>query len=415
MFGSIDKGKGLLFCTYDLSQSLLGTQQKMKEEIESLESNRLLNTAPADLVDYLVEKYKVEPVRLQRDDWYAEPPKEIQVDVRYDQMRWIPDTSRPALVPGERTEVRVPFEGDAELLYSQPNTMSSSPPRAMIEKNEIVLRYDMPSDAPREVRPLIDRTLTEIEQYLGWQKSMIDGHNGALGQVATQAIEHRRARLLAQSQRAASLGIPVRRRDDAPQTYVIPTVRRKAAPTLPPATSAQFEPEPTWAMDQYEDALKIVQNMTHVMERSPDAFKSMDEEALRQNFLMQLNGQFEGKATGETFNMAGKTDILLREGDRNVFIAECKIWKGPKGFNDAIDQLLGYTTWRDSKTAILVFIRGTDTSKVLSGIDVTVKAHANYKRPVEWQHESGFRYVLHSNGDTNRELILTVLVFHVPK
>lgn len=63
----------------------------------------------------------------------------------------------------------------------------------------------------------------------------------------------------------------------------------------------------------------------------------------------------QGKATGETFNRAGKTDILLREGDRNVFIAECKFWKGPKAFGEAIDQRLGYTMWRDSKTAILVF------------------------------------------------------------
>jgi len=415
MFGSIDKSKGLLFCTYDLSQVLQNTQQKMRGEVESLDANRLLNTASADLIAYLVEKYQVEPVRLRREDWYAEPPKEIQVDVRYDQMRWIHDTSRPVLVSGERTEVRVPFEGESELFYSRPNTMSSSPPRAVIEKNEIVLRYDMPSDAPRDVRPQIDQTLNEIDQYLGWQKPMIDGHNNSLSQVAGQVIEQRRARLLAQSQRAASLGIPVRSRDDAPQTYVIPTVRRKATPTLPPATSAQFEPEPTWAMDQYEHALKIVQNMTHVMERSPEAFKSMDEESLRQNFLMQLNGQFEGKTTGETFNMGGKTDILLREGDRNVFIAECKIWKGPKGFNEAVDQLLGYTTWRDSKTAILVFNRGTDTSTVLSGIDATAKAHANFKRPVDWPHESGFRYVLHSNGDSNRELILTVLVFHIPK
>lgn len=34
---------------------------------------------------------------------------------------------------------------------------------------------------------------------------------------------------------------------------------------------------------------------------------------------------------------------------------------------------------------------------------------------VSWPHESEFRYVFHANGDTNRELILTVLVFHVPK
>lgn len=106
---------------------------------------------------------------------------------------------------------------------------------------------------------------------------------------------------------------------------------------------------------------------------------------------------------------------MLREGERNVFIAECKFWKGPKGFGDAIDQLLGYATWRDGKTAILVFNRATETSTVLTGIDATVKAHANFKRHVNWPHESGFRYVLHANGDSNRELILTVLVFHVPR
>ncbi|HCC60511.1 MAG TPA: hypothetical protein DEQ55_00775 [Pseudomonas sp.] len=150
------------------------------------------------------------------------------------------------------------------------------------------------------------------------------------------------------------------------------------------------------------------------MERSPEAFKSMNEEALRQDFLVQLNGQFEGKATGETFNMSGKTDILLREADRNVFIAECKFWKGPKAFKEAIDQLLRYTTWRDGKTAILIFNRGIDTTTVMNGIDAHVKEHPNFKRAVSWSHESGFRYVLRANDDAGRELFLTVLVFHVP-
>lgn len=414
MFGGIDKSKGYLFSTYDLSQSLRNMADKMRQEVESFDANRLLNTAPADLAQYFADKYKVESLTLKQDEWYADT-KEVQVDVRYDRNRYIRDTGRPALVPGERTEVRVPFDGDADLFYAQPNTMSSSPPRAVVEGSELVFKYDSPSDAPIQVRPLLDQTLKEIEQYIGWQRGMIDAHNASLLQAASQAIEHRRARILAQSQRASALGIPIKRRDDAPKTYAIPSVRRKAAPVLPPATSAKFEPEPTWAMELYEQALKIVQDMALVMERSPEAFKAMDEESLRQHFLMQLNGQFEGKATGETFNMAGKTDILLREGDRNVFIAECKFWKGPKGFGDAVDQLLGYATWRDGKTAILVFNRETDTTTVLKGIDQVVKAHSNFKRAVPWQHESGFRYVLHSKGDTNRELILTVLVFHVPK
>jgi len=414
MFGSIDKSKGLLFVTHDLDHSLRSTMQEMRQEVESLDENRLLNTAPDDLKKYLVEKYSVTPITLLRDQWYADH-QDVPVDVRHDRRRWIDDRGRPAMVPGERVDVRIPFEGEVELFYAKANTFTMNPPRAVIEKNELLLRFESPADQPRDVRPHVDRILADIEQHLGWQRPMIEAHNVALPDAAEQAIQQRRSRLLAQSQRAEALGIPIRRRADAPKTYAVPTVRRKATPTLPPATTAQFRPEPALAMELYEQALKIVQDMALVMERSPEAFKSMDEEALRQHFLVQLNAQFEGRATGETFNMGGKTDILLREGDRNVFIAECKFWKGPKAFGEAIDQLLGYATWRDSKTAILVFNRGVETSTVLSGIDGVAKGHGNFKRAVNWLHESGFRYVFHSNGDKNRELILTVLVFHVPK
>lgn len=414
MFGSIDKSKGLLFVTHDLDYSIRLTMQKMQQEVEALDENRLLNTPPEDLKHYLVEKHGITPITLLREQWYADH-QDTPVDVRHDRMRWIEDRTRPAMVAGERVEVRVPFEGESELFYAKASTFNLNPPRAVIEKNEVVLRYDTPANQPRNIRALVDHTLQEIEQHLGWQRPMIDAHNNSLPAAAEQAIRQRRERLLAQSQRTEALGIPIKRRADAPKTYALPTIKRKAVPTLPPAMTAQFKPEPALAMELYEHILKVVQDMALVMERSPDAFKAMNEEALRQHFLMQLNGQFEGKATAETFNMSGKTDILLREGDRNVFIAECKFWKGPKGFGEAIDQLLGYATWRDGKTAILVFNRGTDTSTVLTGIDATVKAHGNFKRAVAWPHESGFRYVLHSNGDKNRELILTVLVFHVPQ
>lgn len=413
MFGAIDKSKGLLFVTHDLDHSIQLTLQKMQQEVEGLDENRLLNTPPEDLKRYLVEKYGITPITLQRAQWYADHA-DVPVDVRHDPMRWIEDRSRPVMVAGEHVEVRIPFEGESELFYAKANTYSHNPPRAVIEKNEVVLRYDTPADQPRDIRALVEQTLKEIEQHLGWQRPMIDAHNQNLPAAAGQSIHQRRERLLAQSQRAEALGIPIRRRADAPKTYALPTIRRKAIPTLPPATTAQFKPEPALAMELYEHILKVVQDMALVMERSPDAFKAMNEEALRQHFLVQLNGQFEGKATGETFNMGGKTDILLREGERNVFIAECKFWKGSKAFGEAINQLLSYATWRDGKTAILVFNRGTETSTVLTGIDAVAKAHGNFKRALTWPHESGVRYVLHSSGDKNRELVLTVLVFHVP-
>ena len=59
--------------------------------------------------------------------------------------------------------------------------------------------------------------------------------------------------------------------------------------------------------------------MSLVMEYSPKAFADLGEEALRFHFLVQLNGQYEGEATGETFNGEGKSDIIIRQGGANVF------------------------------------------------------------------------------------------------
>jgi len=168
-------------------------------------------------------------------------------------------------------------------------------------------------------------------------------------------------------------------------------------------------------MEHYEHILTVISNMVQVMERSPQAFAKMGEEDLRTHILVQLNGHYEGQATGETFNYEGKTDILIRAEGRNIFIGECKIWKGAEIFKSTIDQLLGYTAWRDTKTAIILFNRNKNTSAVISQIPDLVKQHANFKREVAgYKHESGFRYILHHRDDKNHELTLTVLIFDVP-
>ena len=277
------------------------------------------------------------------------------------------------------------------------------------------MKFDLTHDgSQRDVKQEADTILNNIEQHLNWVRNDINGFMQGLAGEADRAISSRRERILANQGRASSLGIPLKNRANAPKTFVLPDVKRKVLPTLPPATSSAYAPEPVLDMETYEHILAVVQNMTHVMERSPSAFKTMGEEDLRQHFLVQLNGQFEGAATGETFNVNGKTDILLRANDRNVFIGECKYWKGPKVYRETIDQLLGYTAWRDTKTAILIFNRGTSMSTVLAGVEAETAGHGNFKRKVAWNHESGFRYILHHPSDSNREFYLTVLVFDVP-
>ena len=65
--GSIDKSKGFLFGTNDLGKILRNAVDELRCEVDGMEANRLLNTAPEDLKKYLVEKHQIVPISLQRD------------------------------------------------------------------------------------------------------------------------------------------------------------------------------------------------------------------------------------------------------------------------------------------------------------------------------------------------------------
>jgi hypothetical protein len=140
----------------------------------------------------------------------------------------------------------------------------------------------------------------------------------------------------------------------------------------------------------------------------------MVEEDIRQHFLVQLNGQYEGQATGETFNYQGKTDILIRSEGRNIFIAECKFWHGEKAFLDTVDQLLSYLSWRDSKAAIVVFNKNKNMTSVLSTIRDAIEKHPHKKQGPKVQGETRFRYVMGNPSDHAREIIMTVMVYDIP-
>jgi hypothetical protein len=106
--------------------------------------------------------------------------------------------------------------------------------------------------------------------------------------------------------------------------------------------------------EMYDDILKVVYEFGKGMEKKPSTYIGKDEESLRDQFLLLLETRYEGTtATGETFNRNGKTDIILKyaKDNSNLFIAECKIWKGAEEFQKAIFQLFdNYLTWRDSKS-----------------------------------------------------------------
>jgi len=164
----------------------------------------------------------------------------------------------------------------------------------------------------------------------------------------------------------------------------------------------------------YQDILQIIQDVGKQFERMPSTYADKGEESLRDHILLVLEPHFSGSATGETFNKTGKTDILLRYENSNVFIAECKFWKGKQSYLDTIDQLLGYLTWRDSKSAIVMFVKNKDFSSVIQTVELKTPIHSNYLGFSGKNDETWLNYRFHINDDPNREVKLAILLFHIP-
>ena len=199
-----------------------------------------------------------------------------------------------------------------------------------------------------------------------------------------------------------------------------PIKRKKIKIIRPEITLGHAEPESVLDETIYEDILGIVFDMSIVMERNPKTFSKLKEEEIRDFFLLILNSHFEGKATGETFNLAGKTDILIRVEGKNIFITECMIWHGEKSLTKKINQLLGYTSWRDNKIAIFIFNQNIKFSDVLEQVKQICMKHDCFKREHELKkkklkEDTVYSFVFHQPKDEDRELILTVMAFNVPK
>ena len=386
----------------------------IRAEIDQLPEDRLLNTTVDDLVDYFVAKYTLDvPVLLE--DQAQSDQREMQRDVSRDPTRVAFDFGGgTTYAKGIEVSVEVPFSGHSGLFNVRPDTFSSSAPEGELKSNSMVFHHWTDSNQPAQVRAAYDSWLSRVKQYLLWHRGTFGPFNGSLANFARTTINERRNRLLANRSLVESLGIPLKHRADSQGSYAAPEVRRKLTPKLPPATPGVFKPEPILEESEYRYILDIIERMVLVMERSPSIFHRADEEELRDMLLVNLNGHYEGQATGETFNSQGKTDILIRSEDRNIFIAECKIWRGPASLSKAIDQLLGYVTWRDSKSAIILFNRNKGFSEVLSAIPGVVTNHQNFYKDHGKQGETRFRYTFRNQNDAAKLLHLTVMAFDIP-
>ncbi|MBI4799640.1 MAG: hypothetical protein HY794_13130 [Desulfarculus sp.] len=403
----------LLFARGNLQSYLSNIADNLNPIIEKVPTNQFIASSDEQLLEHFLAELIVEPITLHED--HATMDKEettLDMSHRFDYGEGATG------VPGTKITVLIPYTGDSKLWEMRPSTWSTVFPRARYigprgnEPGSLIVEISMTYDEPMEsYKAVLDKKIKSIKEYLNYQRQDIESFNNNLPGQLLQTIRARRERLSKHQGLEAVLGIPLRNRPGAPSIEPI-KVNKKITVPLPQPPASGFKPEPGIDSSMYEAILKMIRHVTRTFETTPKTYKGLDEEELRDILLANLNGYFEGQAGGEVFRLEGKTDILIKEGDRAAFVAECKVWYGAKQLTQAVDQLLGYLTWLDCKAALIIFNKSVaGFSDLLDKVPATMQSHPLFLRPGTNSEQGEWRFIFRSKEDEGR--CVTVHVFLV--
>lgn len=225
----------------------------------------------------------------------------------------------------------------------------------------------------------VENRLQAIKNLLNWKNQSVAEGNKQLLNKTKHLIQQRRAEIEKNKQKIADLTktISISLKQKPPSGITAVRISHSAiVQRVRPKPSLPEE----YVLDEskVKDVISLLDNQSRSFEQTPSAFKTLNEEQLRDIFLSGLNSVFEGNATGETFSKNGKTDIHLKIAKGNILICECKIWGGKALYSKTLDQLRGYLTWRNNYGIIISFVHSKNFTQILEEASAGIQKHASY-------------------------------------
>lgn len=398
------------------SDSLFNSQRKSIEaHIENESEDYILNVGETQYADFLISEYILDFPIIEKENAYVDSyDTEIQGSQFpayfsiYDKNKYY---KKDVIV------YYIPFTGNINLLKFQPSAYNTAIGYELRTENQnIKIEIINFNNDTEEIKNIYNKTIRRIFACYENLKSEVEDFNSNLESFIKSTLNNRKQKILTKKDFISSLGVPIKEKTETPKTFSVPKPNlREKISVKPKVLKKGYSPEPTMDNDSYQKILKLVNDIGKNFERLPSLYADKKEEDLRDHILMTLDPNFEyGSASGETFNKSGKTDIQLRYDSSVVFISECKFWAGEKKFLDTIDQLLGYLTWRDSKTSIVLFVRTKEIVPIIEKVNSSLKQHSNFIRELEKSDENWFNSIFSLPVDTNKEIRLALQLFHLP-
>lgn len=403
-----------LFSGQKLREYIGQFTSQYKSQIENESESFILNVNEQTYIEHLESLYRIEPPQLHFDNVSADS---YEANITQEHISRHDAYLSGEFITREIIQYYIPCTGDASILEKSPSSYTLWDTSMFdLKENCLVIEFINLHNNADIINNEYNKIVNEITPIYKLLINEIETFNSSISGYAKHLIGQRKEKFLKKNNLLSSLNVPLRNKNNTSSTFTVPKPKLRERVTVKPVVlEKEFKPEPSLDSEHYNRILKIINDVGKNFERLPSVYKSKGEEDLRDHILFTLDPNFEyGSATGETFNMSGKTDIQLRYDSSVVFIAECKFWNGEKIFHKTIDQLLSYLTWRDTKTAIIFFVRQRDFTAILNKIKNEAANHSNYLGYINSSDENWFNFRFHLNADRNREIKLAIQLFHLP-
>ncbi len=391
-----------------------GRHADIIKEIQSKGKDYILKVDEQEFISYLHDKYTLEPLKILVETESFDPPhtsKERFTDHQYTRGYYEADVYT--------FTIKYNYQGSDELFYVHTNPWNMTSYDITIDKRtkSVSFSFKIYKQDAEEFKKTKGECFGNAFSNLANANKNAEDFNRTLLDTITRAFQREKEKYLKENEFFTAINIKVNPNTES--VFTAPTITKKVIPQPTLSPKKEFSSEPMMSTEMYNDVLRVIYDSGKSMEKKPALYIDKDEEGLRDQFLFVLETRYEGTtASGETFNRSGKTDIILKyaKDGSNLFVAECKFWHGASEFLSAISQLFErYLTWRDSKAALMMFVKNKDFTNVLTTIKNEAKGHNLYVKEVGTRGESSFSYIFCLPQDKQKQVHFEIMAFHYDK
>lgn len=404
------RSKNYLFQAIGWHEWSEGIIANARQKASNIEKSVFEANSQERIVDHIVSGYNLAPLVLLADN-KTQDIMETKVDVTGNNMYVLEFDNSPTSVPGYKVVITIPFTGSADLFKVIPTRIRMTYDDAVITGNELTfaLEFTESNTTAEQIKDAVDRKIASIQQNIDYINNDLSGFEERVKGVVVEAVAKRFEQINKLDSIKTALNIPLEKSDNpSPLNQVRISVQK-----LAPLSTKKDEPGGTISSKDYETILETIRSMGASMETNR-ASESKDEEALRDILLVGLSASIKsGVVGGELFHKSGKTDISIPFDSKATFVAECKLWKGQKYIDKGIDQLLSYLTWRDAKTALVIFNKdNANFSDIQSKVEAIFTERSDYVHTIK-QRDGEWRFVMTKPDDNGRQVEIHVMLFDV--